>query len=93
MNTQLDRAGWAVLERMFSRDAMVARLHDGDLGMRKRSRDEVFFARAEALLLMDAGQSDVLESRLVYALTNVTPEQREYAERFDAWVRAEAAKV
>jgi hypothetical protein len=48
MNEQLERAGWPVLEHMFSRDAMMKRLRDGDLGMMKRSNFEVFFARAEA---------------------------------------------
>jgi len=84
MNVQLDLAGWPVLEGMFSRDAMMARLRDGDLGMMQRSNFEVFFARAEALLLMDAGPSEALESRLDYALGNVLPRQREHAERFDA---------
>lgn len=93
MNAQLDRAGWSVLDRMFSRDAMVTRLRDGDLGMMKRSNFGVFFARAEALLLMDAGPSDALESQLNYALNSGMPRQREHAERFDAWVRAEAAKA
>ena len=93
MVAQLDRAGWPVLERMFSRDAMLSRLHVGDLGMMKRSNFGVSFARAEALLLMDAGPSDALESQLDYALSNVIPSQRDHAERFDAWVRAQAAKA
>jgi hypothetical protein len=93
MNVQLDRAGWPVLERMFSREAMLARLRDGDLGMMKRSNFGVFYARAEALLLMDAGPSDALESQLDHALSDVIPRQRANAERFDAWVRAEAAKA
>ena len=78
---------------MFSREAILARLRDWELGMMKRSNAGVFFARAEALLLMDAGLSDALESRLEYALTDVAPGQRDDAERFDAWVRAEAAKT
>lgn len=93
MNTQLARAGWPVLDGMFSREAMLGRLHDGDLGMMKRSNFGVFFARAEALLLMDAGPSKELESQLTYALDNVMPAQREHAERFDAWVRAESSKA
>ena len=93
MCTQLHRAGWPVLERMFSRDDMMARLHNGDLGIMKRPHSGVFFARADALLLMEAGPSDALESRLAYALSNVSPRQREHAERFDAWVRAQAAKA
>ena len=92
MNTQLDRAGWPVLDAMFSREAMLARLHDVDLGMMRRSNFGVYFARAEALLLMDGGPSEPLESHLNYALDNVLPTQREQAERFDAWVRIEAAK-
>lgn len=93
MVAQLDRAGWPVLESMFFREAMMSRLHDGDLGMMKRSNFGVFFARAEALLLMDAGPSDALEAQLDYALANVMPEQRDHAERFDAWVRSQAAKA
>jgi hypothetical protein len=93
MTVQLDRAGWPVLASMFSRDAVMARLRDGDLGVMKRSIFGVFFARAEALLLMDAGPSEALESQLDYALSNVIPRQRDHAERFDAWVRAEAAKA
>ena len=93
MTVQLDRVGWPVPERMFSRDAMMTRLREGDLGIMKRSNFGVLFARAEALLLMDHGASDELESRLDYALTNVTPTQRQSAERFDVWVRAEAAKT
>jgi hypothetical protein len=93
MVAQLDRAGWPVLETMFSREAMMSRLRDGDLGMMKRSNFGVFFARAEALLLMDAGPSDLLESQLDYALSNVMPRQRDHAQRFDAWVRFQAAKA
>lgn len=92
MNTQLERAGWPVLDAMFSREAMLARLHDGDLGMMRRSNFGVSFARAEALLLMDGGLSEALEARLNCALDNVMSTQRETAERFDAWVRTEAAK-
>lgn len=93
MQVQLDRAGWSVLEAMFSREAMQARVRDGDLGMMKRANFGVFFARAEALLLMDAGPSDELESQLAYALSNVMPSQLDNAKRFDAWVRAEATKA
>ena len=93
MTAQLKRAGWPLLESMFSREAIMCRLHDGDLGMMKRSSFGVFFARAEALLLMDDGPSDALESQLDFALSNVIPIQREHAERFDAWVRSQAAKA
>lgn len=42
---------------------------------------------------MVEGPSDALESHLAYALDNVLSTQREHAERFDVWVRAEAAKA
>ncbi|GAB3763077.1 hypothetical protein FB382_001308 [Nocardioides ginsengisegetis] len=93
MIAQLERTGWPVLESMFSREAMMTRLQGGDLGMMKRSNFGTFFARAEALLLMDAGPSDALESQLNYALDNVMVTQRDNAERFDTWVRAEAARA
>ena len=73
--------------------AMMARLQDGDLGMINGSNFGVFFARAEALLLMDAGPSDELEARLDYALSNVIPRQRDHAMRFDTWVRSQAARA
>ena len=47
MNTQLERAGWPVLDAMFSREAMLARQHDGDLEMIRRSNFGVDFARAK----------------------------------------------
>ena len=93
MNIQWERSGWPILDGMFSREAMLTRLRDGDLGMMKRSHSDVYFARAEALLLMDAGPSQALDSQLTYALDNATPRHRDDAERFDAWVRAQAAKA
>lgn len=93
MKVQLERAGWPILEPMFSRESMLARLRAGDLGMMKRSNFGVFFARAEALMLMDDGPSDALESSLGYALDNVMAQQRDNAERFDAWVREQAARA
>jgi len=93
MKVQLERAGWAVLDELFARDSMVARLRRGDLGMMKRSDFGVHFARAEALMLMDDGPSEALESALRHALDNCMPTQRENAERFDQWVRAEAART
>jgi len=37
-NAQLDRAGWPVLERMFSRDAMMAHLRDDPARTRQAVR-------------------------------------------------------
>ncbi len=91
MNVQLERSGWPVLDEVFAREPMMVRLREGDLGMIKRSNSGVFFARAEALMLMDDGPSEALDSALRYALDNCLPRQRESAEHFDRWVRAEAA--
>jgi hypothetical protein len=44
-------------------------------------------------MFMDPGLSEELESALGYALAYCLPGQRENVERFDRWVRAEAAKV
>lgn len=93
MCVRLERTGWPVLEQMFSRDAFRRRLREGDLGMMKRSNFEVFFARAEALMLMDDGISEELEVQLRSALRDVMPSQRENAERFDTWVRGQAARA
>jgi hypothetical protein len=78
---------------MFTREAMLGRIRDGDLGHMKRGNFGVFFARAEALFLMDDGPSEALESQLRYALDNAIPRQRSNAERFDSWVRAQAASA
>lgn len=93
MIVQLERNGWPVLEDMFSRDAMLARVRNGDLGFMKRSNRAPYFVRAEALLLMDDGWSDELEGLLDEALGKALPHRREPSERFDAWVRNEAGKV
>ncbi|WP_286930663.1 MULTISPECIES: DUF4304 domain-containing protein [Aeromicrobium] len=93
MLVQLDRAGWSELDRMFSREVLLARVRDGDLGWLTRTPGDVLFARAEALLLMDAGPSDALATQLDCALSNVTPLGRPTAERFDKWVRDEAARA
>lgn len=93
MNVQLGRSGWPILAEMFSRESMLARLRRGDLGMMKRSNFGVYFARAEALMLMDDGPTEALESALHHALDNCMPSQREHAERFDGWVRAQAARA
>jgi hypothetical protein len=56
----------------------------------KRESQAVFFARAEAVLLMDRGPNAELVERLQFALDNCIPSQRENALEFDAWVREQA---
>jgi len=91
MVDQLERDGWPVLDRLLSRDGMLEQVRHGDLGMAKqpKANANVYFARAEALLLMDMGPGDALYERLSFALENATPEQSANAERFDAWVRVQ----
>jgi hypothetical protein len=69
---------------------MLDQIHSGDLGFFKRENFGFLFDRAEALLLMDDGPSDALETLLTQTLVDVRPDQRENAERFNDWVRSQA---
>jgi hypothetical protein len=91
MVVQLDAAGWPALDRLLRPDGMLEQVRTGAIG--KQSSAGVFLARAEALLLMDAGPSPELDERLQYALENCTPRQREHALEFDAWVRDQANHI
>lgn len=51
------------------------------------------FARAEALLLMDAGPSPALDELLRLGFAADTDAKRQYSERFEDFVRNEAAKA
>ncbi len=93
MITQLDLSGWHALDRMMMSGGMLEQVRRGNLGDMKRENFGVYFARAEALLLMDNGPSTALDERLSFALENVIPRQGETAQRFDEWVRAQAQEV
>jgi hypothetical protein len=90
MLVQLDHTGWARLDDLLTRDGMLAALRRGDLGFMKRENFPVFFARAEALLLMDSGLTERLESLLTEALNGAMAAQRQNADDFDGWVRSQA---
>lgn len=90
MEIQLERDGWPVLDRMLAPGGMLARIRSGDLGFMKRESFGILFDRAEALLLMDEGPSDALNTLLKRALDGVGPDQRVHAERFNEWVLAQA---
>ncbi len=92
MKVQLAEAGWPVLDRLLSRDEMLRQVRAGHLGWMKRDHHAVFFARAEALLLMDGGDSGPLNDALARALDGVVERQKEHAERFDRWVRQQAVR-
>lgn len=93
MVDQLRRDGWPVLADLARPEGMLEQVRRGDLGFARREHLGVFFARAEALLLMDGGDEDALEERLAYALAHVDTQQLEHARRFDAWVREEHSRT
>lgn len=90
MVTQLNVADWPILDRLLRSESMLEQVRTGSLGNWKRSSFGLFFARAEALLLMDGGPSSELHERLQSALENCPPRQRENVLEFDAWVREQA---
>ena len=90
MVEQLELIAWPALDRMLMPDGMLDQVRRGDLGYMKRASYKVFFARAEALLIMDLGPSGRLDDRLRFALKHSIPSQKDDAARFDAWVRDQA---
>lgn len=82
---------WTQLDELLTRSGMLRAVRAKNLGHMRGEAHEVFFARAEALLLMDAGDRDRLDACLARALDGVIPSQRANAEEFDRWVRRQAA--
>ena len=93
MVAQLTARAWPVLQRLLDRKAFLEQLVTGELGGMRRANFEVFFARAEALLLMDAGPSEQLNRALRVALDGFTPRDEQAARDFDSWVRERASRV
>lgn len=91
MVAQLAGHGWPTLTRLLNRQALLDSIRWGDLGHMK-GEHEVFFARAEAVLIADHGPSARLEELLDRATTNAIPAQQANAAKFAAWVRARAAR-
>ena len=87
---QLDVGGWPLLSRLLEPGAMLEQVRRKNLGHMKGAGMAVFFARAEAILLMDAGLTPELEKALQFALGNCIPTQREHAKKLDAWIREQA---
>jgi len=83
----LEADGWSLLKRLLTREGMLSQIRSGDLGVMHRASLGVFFARAEALMLMDKGPSSALDEQLDFAMRNVIAGQAEDARRFDVWVR------
>lgn len=90
MLRQLDVGGWPLLTHLLQPGAMLEQVRSGSLGHMKRASLGVFFARAEAVLVMDDGPSDALDRALDYASSNCMPAQRDNAVKFESWVREQA---
>jgi hypothetical protein len=93
MVVQLAGHGWPRLARLLSRKALLESIRSGDLGHMRAPPLDVFFARAEALLIAEDGPSAHLDELLDRATTNAIPAQQANAARFAAWVRARAASA
>ncbi|MEU4088709.1 DUF4304 domain-containing protein [Streptomyces aureus] len=91
MVVQLADHGWPTLTRLLDRQALLNSIRAGDLGHMKAGHFDVFFARAEALLIAEDGPSTRLDELLDRATTNAIPAQKANAEKFAAWVRSRAA--
>lgn len=91
MVVQLAEHGWPTLTRLLNRQTLVDSIRAGDLGHMK-GKHEVFFARAEAVLIAEDGPSARLDELLDRATANAIPAQQENAAKFAAWVRARAAR-
>lgn len=89
----LEANGWPLLKRLLTRDGMLSQIRSGDLGDMRRTSLGVFFAMAEALMLMDEGPSSALDEQLGFAISNGMPTQAENARRFDEWVREQARRA
>ena len=88
MVAQLELHGWPVLEALLTRDGFVDYLRRGDLGLFQLEDDwDELFARAHALLLMDAGPSSELDEWLSAAADDVVEEEPGAATAFGSWVR------
>jgi hypothetical protein len=91
MVAQLAEHGWPTLVRLLDRQALIESIRSGNLGHTK-GEHEVFFARAEAVLIAEGGPSARLDELLERATANAIPAQQANAARFAAWVRARAAQ-
>ncbi|MFF8478606.1 DUF4304 domain-containing protein [Streptomyces sp. NPDC015414] len=93
MVVQLADHGLPTLTRLLDRQALLGSIRAGDLGHLKSGHFDMFFARAEALLVAEDGPSAWLEELLDRATTNAIPAQKANAEKFAAWVRSRAAQA
>jgi hypothetical protein len=91
MVVQLADHGWPALARLLNRQALLDSVRSRDLGHMKGDH-EVFFARAEAVLIADEGRSALLEELLERSTASAIPSQQANAAKFAEWVRARAER-
>jgi hypothetical protein len=88
MSEQMSEKGWALLETLLDREAMLSQIRvAGDLGDMKRVSQPIVFKRAEAALLLELGRRDelagVLADLRTLAAQGGLPAA---AKRFEDWI-------
>ena len=78
--------GLALLDRLQNREAMIATVRAGDLGMLKHGQYPGLFLFAEAVLISEDGPSARLDELLARANAEVAPERAEALTRYSRWI-------
>lgn len=91
MVVQLEADGLPTLLNLLHRENMLAAVRAQDLGFFKGSELEVFFKRAEAVLIADR-KADARTGRIPGLHPHqVYPEAETHAKMFTVWVRMQAS--
>jgi hypothetical protein len=91
MVVQLETRGLPTLLNLLDRENMPAAIRARDLGDFRGPDLEVFFKRAEAVLIAGRGLTPELEELLDYVITNSIPRQKQNAQMLADWVRTQAS--
>ncbi|QKE82885.1 DUF4304 domain-containing protein [Arthrobacter sp. NEB 688] len=91
MVARLDRDGWPRLNALLNRPTFLSQLRDDGLGeIKQKDGFEAYFARAEAILLSDAGPSPELDALLERMTADLDPKIRESWQGAADWIRERA---
>jgi Domain of unknown function (DUF4304) len=90
MVVQLEARGLPRLLNLLDRENLLAVVRAGHLGFFKSSNFDVYFKRAEAVLIADRGLTPELEQLLDYDIAHSSPTQKQNAEMFAAWAHSRA---
>jgi Domain of unknown function (DUF4304) len=93
MVVQLEADGLPRLLNLSHRENLLAAIRERDLGHFRDPNLEVFFKRAEAVLIADRGLSPELEELLDYVTIHSTASQMHSARKFANWALAYASRV